>query len=229
MTLTVGGGNSSDFNKREECTGEIFSVRPVVVPSTRPVTGPAGEYLDCAPPPTPMFSDWWKRKHLLMSTEISHNNAGRSDLSQTLSGSWAHSSLISFSSALRALDNFWAPRTIPAFVSPVRKDLEGCGTGVGGVHPTCRSAKENNRAESFLGEDSEIKVPICKHGGEACYRSAITKQTDRRQVGKEDKSVSLWDVMSWQEKQSASETEAIRLSAFLALTQTHTNTDTACK
>lgn len=48
VTLTMSGGSSIDFNKREECAGKIFFAWPVVVPFTRPVTAPACEYLDCA-------------------------------------------------------------------------------------------------------------------------------------------------------------------------------------
>lgn len=90
VTLTVSGGSSIDFNKREECTGKIFFAGPVVVPFTQPVTGPACEYLDCASikmtPLQRQTNGKNKTKHLLMSSEISHNNVGRSDLRQTLSG-----------------------------------------------------------------------------------------------------------------------------------------------
>lgn len=75
--LTMSRG-STDFNKREECAGEIFFAWPAVVPFARPVTGPACEYLECASiKMTPPSGDQWKKnkkKHLLMSSEISHNN-----------------------------------------------------------------------------------------------------------------------------------------------------------
>ena len=89
VTLTMSGGSSIDFNKREECAGKIFFAWPVVVPFSRPVTAPAREYLDCASikmTPLRRRTDRKKKQHLLMSSEISHNNAGRSDLRQTLSG-----------------------------------------------------------------------------------------------------------------------------------------------
>lgn len=125
VTLTVSGGSSIDFNKREECAGETFFARPVVVPSTRPVMGLALEYLDCASiKMTPLRrQSSGKKKQLLMSSEISHNNVGQSDLRQTLSGWQAASSLASSSlsssssSSLRALDNFSVWRTIARFVS----------------------------------------------------------------------------------------------------------------
>lgn len=49
VTPTVSGGSSVGSNKREECAGKIFFARPTVAPLSRPVTGPACEYLDCAP------------------------------------------------------------------------------------------------------------------------------------------------------------------------------------
>lgn len=74
----MSGGSGAGFDKREECAGKVFSARPAVAPFRRPVTGPAREYLDCAPiKMTPLRHQTnGKKKHLLMSSEISHNNAG---------------------------------------------------------------------------------------------------------------------------------------------------------
>lgn len=86
---------------------------------TRPAAASAGEYLACAaikttlplaptPLPTHTHTDVQThthtlspdkrkgQKHLLMSSEISHNNAGRSDSRQTASGSTGPSSLLLF-------------------------------------------------------------------------------------------------------------------------------------
>lgn len=64
VTLTVSGGSSVGFNKREECAGKIFFARPAVAPFSRRVTGPACEYLDCTPikMTPPLSSDSWKEK-----------------------------------------------------------------------------------------------------------------------------------------------------------------------
>lgn len=66
--------------------GRFSFARPVVVPSTRPVMGLALEYLDCASiKMTPLRRHTsGEKKQLLMSSEISHNNVGQSDLRQTL-------------------------------------------------------------------------------------------------------------------------------------------------
>lgn len=58
-----------------------------------------------------------------------------------------------------------------------------------------------DKVEAGAEQDSEIKAPICEPewgwvGGGGYYPSVIIMQTDRRQVGRVDKSVSLRDVMS---------------------------------
>lgn len=108
--------------------GRYSLARAVVVPLARPVTGPACEYLDCvAVKTTPLHNltnCGEKKKKVLMSSRISHNNAGQSDV-------WP--------SSLCALDNFSAQRTIPALFSERAVRTWG-STGVGVTLPTCLSA-----------------------------------------------------------------------------------------
>lgn len=98
-------------------------------------------------------------KHLLMSSEISHNNVGRSDSGRTLSGSPPASS-----PSLPPLDEFsLSARQWQLLFFKCIERTWGC-TWVC-VSCSVRACRQGSFrcSERKTRKDSEIKVPICEH------------------------------------------------------------------
>lgn len=111
VTAATTGGSGLALHRPAECSGEVF-FSTASCPSFK---SPRHGSSSWTPPPS---------KHLLMSSEISHSNVGRSD------SGWKPSAppLLLFPPLLSVLSTSSAsPPTMAAFVFQVQKEDKGCG------------------------------------------------------------------------------------------------------
>lgn len=151
---------------------------------TRPAAASAGEYLTCAAikttPPTPplhyphtdaqththaLSPDERKgQKHLLMSSEISHNNAGRSDSRQTPSGNTGLSSHLLLSFYVLLITPPPARQWRLLFLGLHSTGVKTCPSATNQSQVcTARWKRKKRRRRRIVGRNKI--VPICQRGG----------------------------------------------------------------